>query len=249
MSVFGVRIEGGGIDHVTSLIEKGESEGPLWLVTVNPEILLEARKNPLYKGAVRAADERVVDGFGLFLFLKYVLRRKISRLTGVELSDHLVRLAAQNGWRVGLIGASVPHKGTAERAAERISERFPELQIHAEDGGLVRKNGSDDAQGEEARHRLTLFNPDVLLVALGHPKQELWIQRYKADFPELKVIIGVGGTLDFWADNVRRAPVWVRRIGLEWLWRLIQEPRRIGRIFRAVILFPLFAFVDYFRGA
>jgi N-acetylglucosaminyldiphosphoundecaprenol N-acetyl-beta-D-mannosaminyltransferase len=245
MSVFGIPIEGTGGGELIERLSKGDK---LWIVTANPEILLEARKNPDYRNAVRAADVRTADGFGLFLWLKYVLRRKPKRLTGVELSEKLLELASRKNWRVGLIGAAIPYSGTAAKAAEVIRKRYSDLLVHAEDGGNIGKDGSDDSEGEEARHRLTLFNPHVLLVAFGHPKQELWIKRHRSDFPNLAAIVGVGGTFDFWAGNVLRAPKWMRMIGLEWFWRLLNEPRRAGRIMKAVFIFPILAALDRFRA-
>jgi len=243
MQVFGVTIDGGKMSEIVSRM--GSQNSCFWIATVNPEILLEAKENERYRVSLQSANYKTIDGFGLFLFVRYVLRRTCSRVTGVELSARLMRYANNKAWRVGFIGASIPHRGTASRAAGRVKEQFPNLLIHAEDGGNIDQLGVDDYEGDEARHRLMLFDPEVLLVAFGHPKQELWIQRYKQDFPSLKVIVGVGGTFDFWAGNVKRAPECMRQIGLEWFWRLIQEPRRVIRIFRAVVIFPFLAFLEF----
>jgi len=134
--------------------------------------------------------------------------------------------------------------GIAEQAAEALKKKISGLSVTAEQGGQVEMNGQDDDVGEEARHRLTLFAPQILLVAFGHPKQERWIARHLVEFPSVKIVIGIGGAFDFWADTIKRAPFVIRRVGLEWLWRLILEPRRWKRIWNAVIVFPIFFIFD-----
>lgn len=238
MEVFGIPIEGEPFDRVRERI--AAARGPFWIVTANPEILLEAKRDKIYAEILRQADARTVDGFGLWLMLKLVGQNTV-RLTGIELADRLIKLAAEQSWRVALIG------GAADQAADRLKRAYPNLQIAAERGGVVRRDGTDDDASEEARHRLTLFAPQVLLVAFGHPKQERWIARNLANFPSVKIAVGVGGTVDFWAGTAKRAPVAWQRAGLEWLWRLFMEPRRIKRIWNAVVLFPICFFADRFH--
>ena len=87
--------------------------------------------------------------------------------------------------------------------------------------------------------RPAFFDPHILFVAFGHPKQERWILNYAKEFTHLKAVVGVGGTFDVWAGDITRAPSLLRQLGLEWLWRLIQEPRRVKRIWNAVVVIPL----------
>ena len=94
--------------------------------------------------------------------------------------------------------------------------------------------------------RLTQFGPQLLLVAFGHPKQESWIVQNLPNLPSVLIAIGVGGSFDYWSDTIKRAPRWMRWIGLEWLYRLFKEPKRFGRIMDAVFVFPLEAFKDKF---
>ncbi|MEI7512304.1 MAG: WecB/TagA/CpsF family glycosyltransferase [Candidatus Uhrbacteria bacterium] len=240
--IFGVPIEGLGWEDVRVKLDAGER---LWLVTANPEILLEARSDKTYKEALKRASLRLVDGFGLFLAM-CVLRRtttqklrragKTSRLTGVELSEHLLQYAWKHGLRVGLFGGE---GGAAGMAAEDVRKSYPDIQLHAEEGGAVSREGIEDAVTEEARYRMTIFSPQVLLVAMGHPRQERWIDQHQNEFPELKAIVGVGGTFNYWAGLMRRPPQWMRTCGLEWLGRLIMEPKRWKRIWRAVVAFPI----------
>jgi len=239
-SIFNVPIEGENVQ--TILDQVSHTKRGLWIITANPEILLEARRNARYKEIIRQADTRTVDGFGLLLALK-MLRRPVSRLTGVELAEHLLQYAWKRGLRVGFFGGE---GGEALDAAKEIRESYAGLQLHVEEGARVSLEGEEDAATEEARMRMIQFGPDILLVALGAPRQESWIAKHRQDFPELKAIVGVGGTFTFWAGRIQRAPLWMRSFGLEWLWRLIQEPKRWRRIWNAAIVFPACFFHDKF---
>jgi len=233
-AVFGVPVEGCGLDEAVTRVTE-ERRGALWIVTANPEILLLANRDHTYVDLLRQADLRTVDGFGLWLMLRFV-GRKTSRVTGVELAERLVREAADRSWRVALIGGA---EGIAQEAARQLQRRYPLLTILAEQGGTISLNGDDDERGEEARHRLTFFDPDLLLVAFGHPRQDFWIKQHASEFPNLKTVVGVGGTFDFWSGKAKRAPHHFQRLGLEWLWRLFREPRRVKRIWNAVVVFPV----------
>ena len=233
-SVFGIPIEGFGVEEILSRI-RASWRGPIWIVTANPEILLFARSDEAYAAVLRQADIRTVDGFGLWLCLR-LAGQKTERVTGVHLSESILREAAKNHWRVALIGGG---EGVAQTAADRLKKRYPDLNVHAEQGGSISLDGTDDDCGEEARHRLTFFDPQILLVAFGHPRQERWIQKHAHAFPNAKAVIGVGGTLDFWAGIAKRAPRSFQILGLEWLWRLVREPRRWKRIWNAVAVFPI----------
>lgn len=234
--VFHIPIEGEFLEDALSRVSV-ECNRPVWIVTANPEILLAARKDPDYAKTLRQADARTVDGFGLWLMLR-LFGDRTHRVTGMGLSEALLHLAEENHWRVGLIGGTntPPLRGGVRGGVASFS--------HWESGGTVAADGSDDEAGEEARHRMMLFDPHVLLVAFGHPKQERWIFRHLGDFPNLCVVVGVGGTFDFWSGRVRRAPLFFQRLGLEWLWRLFAEPRRLARICRAVFVFPVAFLVD-----
>ncbi len=237
--VFGVPIDGPSAENLSSRFES--STAPTWIVTANPEILLEARQNREYAAALRQADVRTVDGFGLWFLLR-LFGVKTVRVTGIDLAERLIRWAADHHKRVAFIGGI--GQDTSRKAMEHWLKKYPSLQITAEQGGSISPGGQDDAEGEDARHRLTSFAPDVLFVAFGHPKQERWIARHLSEFPKTEVAMGVGGTFDVWAGNIKRAPKFLRAVGLEWLWRLFLEPKRIGRIFRAVVVFPILFLVD-----
>lgn len=236
--IFGVPIEGWNMPTTVEAIEQFEK--PVWVVTANPEILLEARRDTAYAETLKQADVRLVDGFGLWL----ATFCRTKRVTGVEFAERLLQVAYDKKWRVGLFGGM---HGEAEASLPDIKRAYPDLSILAEQGGRVSSTGEEDDATEEARGRMMQFSPHVLLVAMGHPRQEAWIAKHRNDFPELKAIVGVGGTFMFWSGKSKRAPHFMRSFGLEWLWRLIVEPYRWKRIVNAVVVFPILALIDKMR--
>jgi N-acetylglucosaminyldiphosphoundecaprenol N-acetyl-beta-D-mannosaminyltransferase len=210
-------------------VELVASGTPHHVVTVNPEFVMEARRNPAFARVLRAADLATPDGFGLLLASRYLGTPLRGRVTGVELTLLLCQEAARRGWRVFLLGAA---PGVAEATARVLQARYEGLIV----AGCYA--GSPQAADEPAIRRLVAAaRPDLLLVAYGHPQQDVWIARNQ---PLLRVplAIGVGGVFDYLSGRVPRAPRLVRRIGLEWLYRLLRQPRRWRRIVTAV---PLFA--------
>lgn len=232
--IFGLPIEGLHRDTIIDIIR--HSTTSQWLVTANPEILLEAKRNPLYSSAVKKASFRLVDGMGLALACR-LKGSKVTRVTGVELSESLLQLAQEMRWRVALVGSE--SQEAMQKLIRDVRAAYPDISVMGELAGKVDEKGIGDLANEEASMRLSQFDPYIVLVAFGHPKQELWIEQHKSDYPSLKAIMGVGGTFDYWSGAVKRAPRWMRQVGLEWLWRVFIEPKRIKRIFDAVILFPI----------
>jgi len=238
---FGLVIQGYPAEEILRRIDQNASEGrQTMIVTANPEILLEGKKDPEYWNTLRQADLRLVDGIAL-KFAGWIAGTNPVRLSGVDLSESLLQAATQRGWKVAMVGGD---PGNADKAAWEIRKAYPSLSIFAERGGIVNADGTDDEAGEEMLFRLTQFAPDLLLVGFGHPRQERWIARHLHDLPSVKVAVGVGGTIDYWSGIKRRAPLWMRNFGLEWLYRLIKEPSRWKRIGRAVFVFPYIFLID-----
>ncbi len=213
------------LERIAGLIAAG---GPHQVVTVNPEFIMEARRNSASRRVLAAADMATADGFGLLLVARWRGMPFRGRVTGVALVERLAALAAARGWSLFLLGAA---PGVAERAAEALRRAHPALRV----AGCFA--GSPRAADEPAiRARIAAARPDVLLVAYGHPAQDLWIARNQP-LLRVPVAIGSGGTFDYLAGVAPRAPAWVRRLGLEWLYRLLRQPRRWRRILVAVPLF------------
>ena len=145
------------------------------------------------------------------------------KVSGSDLLVPLMRLAAERCWRVYLVGGG---PGVAEEASEKLTGQLG-VTIVGTDSPIVGPDGTGDGSAETLK-RLAAASPDVVVVALGTPKQELWIDRFAGGL-DPAVAIGVGGSLDFLVGRRRRAPAWMSRAGLEWLFRLLLEPRRMWR--------------------
>lgn len=213
------------VERIAAWIAGG---GPHQICTVNPEFVMAAQKHSAFRRVLLAADMLTPDGSGLLVIGRLRSTPFRARVTGIGLTERLAREAAQHGWRLFLLGAA---PGIAERAAALLSARHPGLQIAGCFAGSPRSEDELDI-----RARIQAAAPDILLVAYGHPAQELWIARNQP-LLRVPVAIGVGGTFDEIAGVVARTPTWLHRLGLKWLHRLIQQPQRWRRIVTAVPVF------------
>lgn len=239
---FGLVIHGlNRLEIAKKIDEYDEQEKRLWIVTANPEILLEAKRDAGYWQALHGADFRTVDGFGLQM-AGWLNDASPARLSGVELAEMIFARADKKKQKVALLGGQ---EGAADKSAWLMRSKFPNLKISAFQGGQVDDNGMGDHAAETALHNLQSEAPEVLFVAYGHPKQEKWIAKNLNNLPSLKIIMGIGGTFDFWSGKIKRAPSFLQKLGLEWLWRLYQEPHRWRRIINAVLIFPLVIVKEY----
>lgn len=221
VSILGVRVDALTWEAFEARAAAFVSSGrPHQVVTVNPEFVMAAQRDPAFSRALAAADLALADGWGLVWAARRLGRPLPARVTGSDGVPRLAALAAQGGWRVFLLGAA---PGVAEQAAHVLCARHPALQI----AGVFA--GSPAAAAEEAIvARIAAARPHVLLVAYGAPGQDLWIARTQPRL-QIPLAMGVGGALDFIAGVRRRAPVWMQRARLEWLFRLAQEPWRWRR--------------------
>jgi N-acetylglucosaminyldiphosphoundecaprenol N-acetyl-beta-D-mannosaminyltransferase len=196
--------------------------GPTFQVaTVNPEFVMLAHRDRGFREVLRECSLRTPDAAGIMLAARLLGHPLPERAPGVELVQALARAAAARGDRVFLLGAA---PGVAQEAAARLVQDAPGLTIAATFAGDASENG--DA---ESLAIIREAQPDIILVAYGAPAQENWASRNLA-VTGATVAIGVGGTFDYLAGRVRRAPSMIRRLGLEWLYRVIRQPWRIGRI-------------------
>ncbi len=202
------------LQKVESFLKDGQQH---YLVTPNPEFLVEAQKDEEFKEILNQADLAVPDGVGLILAARFLGQPFKQRVSGTDLMEKICQKAAQKKWSVFLLGGQ---EGVAEKAGENLKKKYPGLEI---------KGCSSKACFDQ---------PAILFVALGASKQEKWINENLKKMPSVKLAMGVGGAFDFMAGQVQRAPKFLRAIGLEWLWRFSCQPWRIRRIFKAVTKFP-----------
>jgi N-acetylglucosaminyldiphosphoundecaprenol N-acetyl-beta-D-mannosaminyltransferase len=191
------------------------------IVTANAEMVMQADADKELHAILAQADMVVADGAGVVWAAKYQGCPLRERVAGADLVPRLFELSVQKGYKVFMLGAA---PGIAQRAAANIRERFPGVHICGIQDGYF-------ARDEEAAvvARIKEANPDILLIALGVPRQEKWIWRYK-DHLNIPVCMGVGGVFDVLAGVAQRAPLWMQKASLEWLYRLLKQPERLGRM-------------------
>lgn len=220
----GVLIDQVGLDAAVDRIRGFLGAGAVrQIVTVNLDFVAIARRDAFFRETLNAADLAVPDGMPLVWVSRLMGQPVPARLTGVELVDECCRVAVETGGSVFLLGAA---PGVANVAAARLCERFPGLRVagvYAPPFGPLTPD-----ENEEILRRIDDARPDFLFVALGAPQQDVWI-RANRDRLNVSVAMGVGCVLDLLAGMVARAPLWMQHAGLEWLFRLLQEPTRLWR--------------------
>lgn len=234
--VLGVRVHLLDLPRTLAAVETLLRDGrPHQIATVNPEFVVRARRDRMFRRVLNTSDLALVDGIGIALALRLLYGIRAWRVTGADLIPQLARLAARDELPVFLIGAA---PGVAGRAAGRLVALAPGLQV----AGTL--SGSPEPAEDEATARvIRAGGTRLLFVAFGAPAQELWIARNLRNLDPC-IAIGVGGAFDYLAGAVRRAPAWMRSAGLEWLYRLLREPWRWRRQ-RAL---PIFVYLVLRQG-
>ncbi|MDE3083911.1 MAG: WecB/TagA/CpsF family glycosyltransferase [Verrucomicrobiota bacterium] len=236
--VWPVAIMGVPFDNVTltEAVERIEamiaSRQPHYVVTANVDFLVQARRDVELRRMLLEADLMLCDGMPLVWASRWLGRPLRERVAGSDLAPHLLQVAAAKGYRIFLLGAAA---GVAAEAAERLCTQHPDLQLAGHYAPPF--NNLLAMDHEEIARRIREAQPDILFVALGCPKQEKWMGMHYRRLG-VPVVMGVGATLDFLAGRAKRAPLWMRQSGAEWIYRLWQEPRRLfRRYFKDVIYF------------
>lgn len=225
------------------LVKKAEKSGRrTFVVTINPELVMLAKTSSEYEKVLKFSDLTVADGIGIIWAGKIFGKKFPERIHGVDLVEKLSEAVSNKPITVGLVGG---RENVAQLSAECLKSKYPNLKIafameempglEADINDELRIKNKDLRKGPNQSSKIvnrksSIINPscDILFVAFGSPKQELWIYKH-LDQIDTKVAIGVGGAFDFISGRVSRAPVWVRKIGMEWLFRLIIQPWRIKR--------------------
>jgi len=211
-----------GMDEVLQKVEDFLEDGQQhYIVTPNPEFIVRAQKDTEFREILNQADLAVPDGAGL-IFASRILGRPLKeRVAGVDLMERICQKASQKKWRIFLLGGE---QGAAEKTAENLKARY---------SGLLIEVKTKCPKGQTFFRR-----PTILFIALGAPKQEKWIAQNLNKMPLVKLAVGVGGAFDFISGRVKRAPVFLQKAGLEWLWRFCCQPWRADRIMNATVKFP-----------
>jgi N-acetylglucosaminyldiphosphoundecaprenol N-acetyl-beta-D-mannosaminyltransferase len=224
-----------------ALIEQFIASGqPHQLVTVNPEFVVAAQSDDEFRNIINHAALALPDGVGLLFAARFLKTIPLpERVPGSDLVVRLAELSHRRGYRIYFLGAGA---GVAQKAVENLKKIYPNMQV----AGCYA--GSPDPEEDEALiRRISPTGPDILLVAYGAPKQDKWIAR-NLDRLQIPVCLGVGGSFDFLAGTARRAPLWIQKLGLEWLHRLALQPWRWKRIWNAVPRFSWLVLGSKFLG-
>jgi len=228
--VLNIPIDNISFENAIEAINKAiQANGFHQIATVNAEFVIGSQKDEKLRKILNHTFLNLADSVGIVWAMKTLHDEKIERIPGVDLTWSMLKLAEDTGYRVFLLGGW-PEEIT--KATEKnIKMVHPKINIV----GTSSLGPKDEGVVETVNSK----NPDILFVAYGgSSKQEKFIYNNKEKL-NTKIAIGVGGTFDFISGNIKRAPHWMRKIGLEWLYRLVRQPSRIGRIFNATIKFPL----------
>ncbi len=233
ISIMGVSFDNVTTAHTLALIQRMvESRSPHYIATANVDFLVQAQTDPVLRRILMDAHLVLCDGTPLVWASRWLGNPLPERVAGSDLLPLMLSLAASRGYRVFLLGAA---EEMNRAAAENIQRQHPDLIVAGRYSPPLAP--LEKMNHAEIRVRIRAARPDIVLVAFGCPKQEKWISM---NYRELgvPVCVGVGATIDFLAGAVRRAPVWMRKCGMEWMWRLLMEPSRLaGRYSKGLVVF------------
>ncbi len=220
MEILGIKISGFSLDKLENVLLANKKT---FLVTLNPEIIVKAQKDEEYFYILNQADISVVDGYGLKLAC-LLLKKQVKRITGADLTIQILNLAEKLNKKVAIVNRLDGLSSQVE-IRDCIKKKWPNLAclVINQDKSVELLEGG--------------FQVDIVFVNFGAPYQEKFIYQNLEKFDNLKLALGVGGSFDFITQKIKRAPQFLRNLGLEWLWRLLQQPKRIVRIFKATIVF------------
>ena len=203
------------IDYLAAALRQPQAT---FVCTLNADHVTRARQDPAFAAAYAAADLIVADGQSILLAARVLGKPLPGRVTGIDLTWALFGHCAAQGHRVFLLGST---ESTIARCAAEINKNFPALQIAGAHHGYF-------ADPLLVRAAIAASGAELLIAGLGSPRQELFLAEHLAA-TGCRVGIGVGGAMDVWAGIVERAPLWMQQAGLEWFWRILQEPHRLLR--------------------
>ena len=223
-----IKLYGVKIDNVTkgeavyrALRATGE---PCVVFTPNAVMLERARKDTELSALLNRASLSLPDGAGVLWAAKKMGTPLQERVTGIDFGSEILERAERSGLRVFLLGGA---ENVAERASENLRKKHPRLCICGTTWGYFHKTGEENAR---VISYIRACRPDILFVCMGFPVQERWIIDNLHHLTDIRVIACLGGSLDVWAGDLRRAPEWMSRTGMEWLWRMLRQPKRFAKL-------------------
>lgn len=250
VKILGVKISKLDLNSSRLLISNFLStNGQYKVFTPNPEMLVDARKDSYFRRVLNSADLNICDGHGI----KFLSKEHLTVINGVDFMIDICKIAEQKNYSVFFLGSG--NENVLKEMTKKLQIQFPNLKVAGFDPGLnikLQKNGSrnmllqyDMQENNHILEKIKTSKAQILFVAFGHNKQEKWIAENISKLPNVKLFMGIGGSFDFISGQVKRAPKLMRKIGLEWLYRLLKQPKRFKRIFKATFVF---SFLKIFRN-
>jgi N-acetylglucosaminyldiphosphoundecaprenol N-acetyl-beta-D-mannosaminyltransferase len=231
VSVLGVPVDCVDMVRTLAAVDEMVAGGlPRTILAVNPEKVMKAQTDPVLRRALDDAGLLIPDGIGVVFAVRMLWGEHIRRVPGAELMPEICALAAKRGYKVFLFGAS---REVNEQAVALLQHMYPSIPIVGHHDGYV-----DSAGMPRIIDEINVSGAQILFVALGSPRQELWMEQWLPRLQHIRVCQGVGGTFDVIAGRVRRAPAVFRHMHLEWFYRLVSEPKRALR----QLVLPQFAY-------
>lgn len=198
------------------------------VITLNPEMIVNSAKNVEFQAAINNAHLIIPDGTGIvwgYKLLSNIQENKIERIPGIEFAEKALEFADELKKKVAIFGGSIE---VNEKVSSILQDKYPHIILTKSIHGY-----QSEEKYQKIAEDISETNPDLVLVALGSPKQEIWINQFSYLFPN-SVLIGIGGSLDVWSGKVTRAPKKIREMNLEWLYRALSQPKRTTRILRSL---------------
>ena len=224
VDILGIKFHKRNKEQVYEYISRALDENtPLRIFTPNPEIVYRATKEPELRSLLSKADLLLPDGIGVVVASRLLGEPLPCRITGIDTAEFILSEAEDRGLSVYLLGGA---EGVALQAADRLRASFPRLLISGTHHGYFASNEESAAVISDISEK----RPDLLFVCLGFPAQERFILETTPEFPSVRLSVGLGGCFDVWSGNKKRAPRVMQVLGLEWLFRIASEPRRLLRV-------------------
>lgn len=239
LSILGVRVDDVSLEEIKNVTEEAiQNKKPSLFVSLGSLTVMLARKDPAYKDLIVQSKLVICDGAGVAKAVKVLHGKEIEKYSGIDLVPEFFRMSVKKGYRIFLIGAK---EKVIVEAVLRLKSSYPGIDICGYLNGY-----SDIINDEKVKEIIKKQSPDILLLGLGQPRQEIWLSNNLKDLA-VPVTMGIGGSFDVIAGKIKRAPSWFRRTGLEWLFRMFIEPWRFKRNL-ALIMFIILIIKNKFIG-
>ena len=223
----GIDFDNVTMEEAVSLAEKAlEAQYSISVFTPNAEIAQLAVESSEIRDLLAHADLLLPDGAGILLASEILKKPLKEKVAGVDFGERILSIAAQNNYPVFFLGGK---PGIATLAAQKKQEIYPTLSVAGTNDGYFNKEGIEN---DAVIEKINESGAQILFVCFGAPTQEKWIDKNKDRLPSVRLFLGLGGALDVYAETVKRAPDFFIRARLEWFYRLLKEPRRIGRMMK-----------------